>query len=400
MCYDPTPNPSSQEKRLIRYALTIMAILGCTDTVDADDDPGNNTPPVQQMRLEEVVSGLERPVHLISPPGDPRLFIVEQPGRIRIVKDGQLLQQPFLDIDSRVESGGNEQGLLSVAFHPNYASNGYFYVNYTGNDGDTRVERYTVSSSDADHADPASAALIISYDQPYRNHNGGHVLFGPDGMLYIPTGDGGSGGDPQGNAQNPGSLLGKMLRIDVDGGDPYAIPEDNPFVDQPGVRPEIWALGLRNPWRVAFDGAENLLYMADVGQNAWEEISVVPADEAGLNFGWDRMEGTHCFEPEENCSPEGLNLPVLEYPHSQGISITGGVVYRGDAIPEMQGRYVYADYGQDWIRSFRYQGGEAQDDSQLDVEGVASISSFGVDSEGELYVVSLTGTVYKLVPDA
>jgi len=392
---------------MLRCALILLLTAGCSGALDADDDPGSpinppdNTPPTEVgVRLQEVVDGLTRPVHIASPPGDDRLFIVEQPGRIRIVQDGRLLPQPFLDIDSKVESGGNEQGLLSVAFHPDYATNGYFFVNYTDSNGDTRVERYSVSSSDPNRADPSSAKLVIGFDQPFRNHNGGHLLFGPDGRLYIPTGDGGSGGDPQGNGQNLNTLLGKILRIDVDGGDPYAVPQDNPFANRSDARPEIWALGLRNPWRVAFDPEENLLYVADVGQNAWEEVSVVPADEGGLNFGWDRMEGTHCFEPETNCDQEGLVLPVVEYPHSQGISITGGVVYRGEAIPELQGRYLYADFGRDWIRSFRYEDGEARGDAPLDLDGVSNISSFGVDNEGEVYVVSLSGSVYKLVPDA
>jgi glucose/arabinose dehydrogenase len=385
---------------MLRTCLAFAAVLACTGTVDADDDPDGNGPPPAGIRLEEVVSGLQRPVHLTAPDGDSRLFVVEQPGRIRIVRDGELVTEPFLDIVSKVESDGNEQGLLSVAFHPDYGSNGFFYVNYTDASGDTRVERYSVSGADPERADPASAKLIIGYDQPYGNHNGGHVLFGPDGMLYIPTGDGGAGGDPQGHGQNRNSLLGKILRIDVDGGDPYAVPTDNPFVGQAGVRPEIWAWGLRNPWRVAFDEQDGLLFVADVGQNAYEEISVIPDDDAGVNFGWNRMEARHCFPSGSNCSQEGLTLPVVEYPRSQGISITGGFVYRGAAIPELQGRYVYADFGRDWIRSFRYEGGEARGDAELDVEGVSSISSFGRDSQGEMYVVSLAGRVYKLVPEA
>jgi glucose/arabinose dehydrogenase len=386
---------------MLRTCLAILAVLACTGTVDADNGNGDgNEPPLIPLRLQEVVSDLERPVYLTSPAGDSRLFIVEQPGRIRIVQNGQLLSEPFLDIDAKVESGGNEQGLLSVAFHPDYSTNGFFFVNYTDANDATRVERYSVSAGDPNRADAASAKLIIGYEQPFRNHNGGHVLFGADGMLYIPSGDGGSGGDPQGHGQNRSSLLGKILRIDVDGGDPYAVPDDNPFVGQADTRPEIWALGLRNPWRVAFDNEEDLLYVADVGQNAWEEISVVPTGEGGFNFGWNQMEGTHCFPADSDCSAQGLTLPVVEYPHSQGISITGGFVYRGQAIPELQGRYVYADFGQDWIRSFRYSNGEAQGDAELDLEGVSSISSFGLDSEGELYVLTLPGTVYKLAPEA
>jgi glucose/arabinose dehydrogenase len=382
---------------MLRTCLTLVTFLACTSSVGVNGDPNGNGLPAA-MRLDEVVSGLTRPVYLTAPSGDPRLFIVEQPGRIRIVRDGQLRQEPFLDIVSKVGSEGNEQGLLSVAFHPDYSSNGLFYVNYTDTEGDTRVERYS-ASADADVADPGSAKLILGFDQPYGNHNGGHVLFGPYGMLYIATGDGGSGGDPQGNGQNRGSLLGKILRIDVDGGDPYAVPADNPFVGQAGVRPEIWAYGLRNPWRVAFDPESELLFVADVGQSTNEEISVVPADQGGINFGWNTMEARHCFPPNSSCSQTGLTLPVVEYPRSDGISITGGYVYRGSAIPDLQGHYLYADYGRQWIRSFRYENGEVRDSGDLDLEDVSSISSFGVDGAGELYVVSLAGRVLKLVPD-
>ena len=382
---------------MLRACLMVLATLGCDGGVDAERPPGDGGATLREIGLEEVVSGLERPVHLTAPSGDDRLFIVEQPGRIRVVRDGELLERPFLDLTSKVESGGNEQGLLSVAFHPEYESNGYLYVNYTDADGNTRVERYTVSGSDPDRADPSSAKLIIGFAQPFRNHNGGQVLFGPDRMLYVPTGDGGSGGDPRGNGQDRSSLLGKILRVDVDGGDPYAIPPDNPFVGETGIRGEIWAYGLRNPWRVAFDEVEGLLFVADVGQNAYEEITVVPADEPGINYGWNHMEGTHCFPPGSNCSREGLKLPAIEYPRSQGISITGGYVYRGDAVPELRGRYVYADFGQDWIRAFEYREGEAVGDAELAVPGVRSISSFGVDGHGELYVVSLSGRVFRFV---
>lgn len=381
--------------RICLTTLSIFGLFGC-DSGGSVAEPG---PPVAGVRLEEVVSGLERPVDIASPPDDDRLFVLEQPGRIRIIRDGEVLPAPFLDITSQVGSTGNEQGLLGIAFHPDYQSNGQFYINYTDTDGDTRVERYRVSAANPDRADPGSAHLIIGYSQPYRNHNGGQVLFGPDGMLYIPTGDGGSGGDPEGHGQNLESLLGKMLRIDVDGGDPYAIPGDNPFVGRSDVRHEIWAYGLRNPWRVAFDAQENLLYIADVGQNAYEEVSVVAADESGLNFGWNIMEASHCFEPRILCSRDGLVLPVIEYPRSQGISITGGYVYRGEEIPELRGRYLYADFGQSWIRALRYQGAGAVDDSELDMDGVNQITSFGVDRHGEMYVATLTGTIYKFVPD-
>lgn len=380
-----------------RICLLIPILLACTGTVDAGEGMGEENPPLEGIRLQMVVEGLERPVDLTSPAGDDRLFIVEQPGRIRIARGGSLLPEPFLDIVSRVESGGNEQGLLGLAFHPQFATNGYFYINFTARGGGhTRVERFRVSDADPDLADPASATPVLSFEQPYRNHNGGQVLFGPDGMLYIPTGDGGSRGDPQNRALDPASLLGKMLRIDVDGGQPYAIPADNPYAGRTDGRPEIWAIGLRNPWRVAFDDGH--LYIADVGQNAYEEISVVPADEPGLNFGWNELEGTHCYPSGSACEREGTMLPVIEYPRSQGISITGGYVYRGDSVPALRGRYLYADFGQDWIRGFRLEAGAAVGDARLQVEGVRQISSFGQDGRGEMYVVALSGEVYRLAP--
>ena len=380
---------------MLRSCIVMLAAIACSGTVDVDDGPASETP--AGIRLETIVTGLQRPVHLAAPTGDARLFIVEQPGRIRIFENGQLRSEPFLDIVAKVQSRSNEQGLLSVAFHPQYASNGYFYVNYTDLAGDTRVERYTVSS-DRNRADAASAKLIIGYDQPYANHNGGHVLFGPDGMLYIPTGDGGSGGDPQGNGQNRTSLLGKILRLDVNRGDPYEIPADNPFIGQSATRNEIWALGLRNPWRIAFDGEANLLYVADVGQNAHEEISVVPADQGGVNFGWKVMEAQHCFQAS-SCAQAGMTLPVVEYPRSDGISITGGFVYRGEAIPELRGHYVYADFGRSWIRAFRFQQGQVRDARTLEIE-MPRVSSFGIGGDGEMYVVSLDGNVARMVPDA
>lgn len=345
------------------------------------------------LRLETVASGLDGPVHLTAPPGDSRLFVVELPGRIRIVKNGRLLPAPFLDIVNQVSSGG-ERGLLSIAFHAAYARTGYFYLNYTDRSGNTKVERYRVSSN-PDVADPASGKLILSVDQPYANHNGGHIMFGPDGMLYVGMGDGGSGGDPQGNGQNRGALLGKLLRLDVDGGDPYGIPAGNPFAGGGGAR-EVWAYGLRNPWRFAFDRAEGLLYIADVGQNAWEEINVAPATRAGLNYGWNVMEGAHCYRALV-CDRQGLILPVLEYSHSDGCSVTGGLVYRGKAIPEITGHYFYSDYCEGWVRSFRLVNGQVQDRLSWDVGNIGMVQSFGEDAVGKLYVLSANGKVYRFV---
>ena len=326
---------------------------------------------------------------------DPRLFIVEQEGRIRIVKNGQLPATPFLDITGSVGAGG-ERGLLSVAFHPSYATNGYFYVDYTDNNGDTRIERYTVGPN-PDIADVASAKLILFIAQPYSNHNGGHVTFGPDGMLYIGMGDGGSGGDPQNRAQNPDSLLGKLLRIDVDHGDPYAIPAGNPFATGGGA-PEIWALGLRNPWRFAFDRAAGLLYIADVGQDLWEEVSVAPAGQGGLNYGWRIMEGLHCFNPT-SCSSTGLVQPVVEYSHANGCSITGGFVYRGTRAPSLVGQYFYSDYCSGWMRSFSYANGAVTGQTSWSLNvSLGNVLSFGEDSARELYVLSAGGGVYRIAP--
>jgi glucose/arabinose dehydrogenase len=347
------------------------------------------------IRLEPVATGFNSPLYLTAPADDDRLFVVEQPGRIRVIRDGQLLAAPFLNLASQVSSGG-ERGLLSVAFHPRYASNGFFYVNYTDRSGNTRIERYSVSSN-PDVADPTTAKLLLTIQQPFANHNGGLNLFGPDGMLYIGMGDGGSSGDPMGNGQNRNTLLGKLLRIDVDGGDPYAIPPDNPFVGQTGARGEIWALGLRNPWRFSFDRETNLLYVADVGQDRQEEIDIVSAKDGGLNYGWNLMEGPECYRTS-NCDQTGLLLPALSYTHSEGCSVTGGYVYRGSRLPSVVGHYFFADYCSGWIRSFKYDQGMVSERRQWSVGSVGRVLSFGEDAAGELYVCSANGTVYRIEP--
>jgi glucose/arabinose dehydrogenase len=359
-------------------------------------DTGVVVAPPPRLAVERVAAGLTLPLHLTAPPlpGDARLFVVEQSGRIRIVRNGTLVARPFLDIVARVGSGG-ERGLLSLAFHPRYAENGWFFVNYTDRNGDTRVERYRVSD-DPDVADPASAALVLGVPQPYANHNGGHILFGPDGMLYVGMGDGGSGGDPHGNGQDLGTLLGKVLRLDVDRAEPYAVPPDNPFVNRRGARGEIWAYGLRNPWRLAFDRPSGLLYIADVGQNRWEEVNVQPAALAGLNYGWSRMEGDHCFGLPF-CLKGGLVRPALEYGHDEGCSITGGLVYRGRRLPGLRGHYFYSDYCTGFLRSFSYADGAVVGRYTWDVGPLGAVLSFGEDADGELYVLSASGTVYRLV---
>lgn len=397
---DASMNPACLTTRAggglaLRWALAACVGLAASVSGCSSASPRESNPLViTGVALETVASNLESPVHVAAPPGDARLFIVEQPGRIRILANGQLLARPFLDLQSVVSSGG-ERGLLSIAFHPQFASNHFFYVDYTDDNGDTQVVRYTVGA-DSNVANAASAKLILAVPQPYANHNGGHVLFGPDGMLYVPMGDGGDGGDPHNNGQSLGTLLGKLLRLDVDHGDPYAIPADNPFVGRAGARPEIWALGLRNPWRIAFDPPSGLLYIADVGQGRLEEIDVVPARDPGLNFGWRLMEGNRCYNPSR-CDPTGLVRPTLEYSHAQGCSVTGGVVYRGTRIPALIGHYVYGDYCSGWIRSFAMEGGQVADHRMWQLAEKPSISSFGTDGEGELYVVDHGGRVLRVV---
>lgn len=358
-----------------------------------------------------VVSGLSLPVCLTAPPGDTsRLFVVEQKtGRIRIIKNGVLLPGFYLDIGTRIIKTGSEQGLLSLAFHPDYQTNGYFYVNYTNLAGAVTVSRFSVSAANPDSASPNSELPILTVPQPQANHNGGTVLFGPnDGYLYIGLGDGGGSGDNHGtigNGQNTTTLLGKILRIDVDGGIPYAVPADNPFVGRPGAD-EIWALGFRNPWRMSFDRATGDLYIGDVGQDIWEEIDFQPAaSPGGENYGWRLKEANHCFNPPTGCNPDGLTDPVIEYSHSLGCSMTGGFVYRGCQIPALRGTYFYADFCSGRVWSFRFDGLTLSDSTdrtaQLDPPGnqvISQISSFGEDARGELFILDYAdGEVYKIV---
>lgn len=343
--------------------------------------------------LEKITDQLENPLFLASLAGDPRLFIVEQPGRIRIVKNGKLLPKPFLDISPKVRFRA-ECGLLGLAFHPDYHTNGYFFINYIDKKGNTRVERYRVSQNQ-DIADPKSVDRILWVKQPFRNHNGGTLLFGPDGMLYIGMGDGGGSGDRHDNSQNLRNVLGDILRIDIDHEFPYAIPPDNPYSGHETIKQEIWSSGLRNPWRFAFDEDENLLYIADVGDIGKEEINIVPAKKPGLNFGWNILEGTDCYL-EKNCNKEGFTPPVLEYTHKEGCSIIGGVVYRGK-IRAIRGHYFYGDYCLGWIRSFKYKNGTISDQTEWKSDAVGNILSFSEDAEGELYVLYEEGRVFKIV---
>jgi len=381
-------------------ALLTLSTSGCDAQGPDATFPGGPPPPATGARLREMVNGLAMPLFLTSPPGDlNRQFVVEKPGRIRIIKDGGLVPTAFLDISGKV-SNGSEQGLLGLAFHPQYASNGLFVVNYTNTSGDTRVSLFRVSA-DPDRADAASELVILAVDQPFSNHNGGMVVFGPDGKLYVGLGDGGSGGDPQGNGQSRNTLLGKILRLDVSATGQVSVPSDNPFVGQPGVRPEIWSWGLRNPWRFSFDRSTGDLYIADVGQNAREEINV-STDLAqfgrGRNYGWSIMEGTACFSGS-GCSRTGLTLPVLEYGHGEGCSVTGGYAYRGAALALYAGHYFYADYCQGWVRSFRIAGQSVTDRNDwTSLRPGSQILSFGEDARGELYVLTSSGHVYRIDP--
>lgn len=340
------------------------------------------------------VTGLDKPVGMVNAGDDTgRLFVLEQRGKIRLIKDGELIPNPFLDIQEKVGSRGSEQGLLGIAFHPRYAENGFFFINYTDLNGNTVIARFQVSEA-PDIADPASEKILLRVVQPYENHNGGMLAFGPDNYLYLGLGDGGSGGDPHDNAQSLDTLLGKILRLDVDHGDPYAIPPDNPFESGGGL-PEIWAYGLRNPWRFSFDRLTNDLYIGDVGQSKWEEVDFLPANSpGGSNFGWNYREGFHRYR---GTPPPDLKLidPVTEYDHSQGCSVTGGYVYRGSDLPDWQGIYLYGDYCSGNIWGLR----ETSDGSwqtKMLFQGIANITSFGEDQVGEVYVVDHNGAIYRL----
>lgn len=372
-----------------------MAAVGTVAVSCGGDGMTATLPTADDIVLTEIADKLERPVQLIGIPGDERLFIVEQRGRIRVLQGGELQQTLYLDLSGEV-SGGNEQGLLGLAFHPDFSANRYVYVNFTNGAGDTEVVRYT-ESIDGSALDPATRKDILFVEQPFGNHNAGQLLFGPDGFLYVPLGDGGSGGDPQGNGQDPGTLLGSILRIDVDGGDPYAIPADNPFASG-GGRPEVWAYGVRNPWRNDIDAEAGYIYVADVGQNEWEEISVARLDEAGVNYGWNTVEGPECYR-DSNCDRTGLRDPVVSYTHADGCSITGGHVYRGTRLAGLSGTYFYSDYCSGWLRSFRWDPLQeaAVDQREWSIPDLGSVYSFGRDADGELYILA-GSRAYRIDP--
>ncbi len=381
--------------QLILFGLAILVLTagGLPRGRPAEAAPcGPPSPTIPSIRLTKVVGGLDNPVYVThAGDGSGRLFVVEQTGRILIVRDGRVVRPPFLSIRNRTDFGG-ERGLLSVAFHPNYENNGRFFVNYTqGPNLRSIIAEYHVSPNDPDLADPTETRLLTIPD-PYGNHNGGLNMFGPDGMLYIGLGDGGSVGDPLNNGQRLDTLWGKVLRIDVDGATPYAVPPDNPFVGTPNARGEIWAYGLRNPWRYAFDRCDGRLFLADVGQSSWEEVDIITK---GGNYGWRIMEGNHCFNPPEGCDPTGLTPPIAEYSHSLGCSVTGGYVYRGRRNPNLVGRYIFGDYCSGLIWALTETQPDQWDMTQL-LDSSLAISSFGEDERGNVYVVDHNGVVYRV----
>ena len=347
------------------------------------------------VAFERIGAGFSRPVAIMPVPGDGRLLVVEKTGRVRFLEDGK----PgglFLDLSGRVSSG-NEQGLLGLAFDPQFGTNGRFYVDYTDSAGDTQIVRFVLVDG---AADPASGDVLLSIDQPESNHNGGWIAFGPDRMLYIGMGDGGGGGDRHGevgNGQNTQALLGKILRIDPKG-TPYAIPAGNPFAAGGGA-PEVFLSGVRNPWRNAFDG--NLLYVADVGQNAWEEISVIDVTkDGGANLGWRTMEGRECYPAGKMCVQGGMLMPIHVYGHDAGCSITGGIVYRGEVLPALSGRYFFADYCSGVIEGLRYENSEASGlvNTADDLGSIGNVTAFGADAAGEMLVLTDDGLVFRMVP--
>jgi len=411
--------------RAVAVALVGLALATATSRSGAQDCTGISQASGTRLTSVLVASGLTRPVFVASPPGDlERLFVVEQDGVIRILKNGALLGAPFLDISALVYSpadggGNNEEGLLGLAFHPDYATNGTFFVFHTANSGaNNLVVRYQRDAGDPDLADPASRLVVLTIPHPtFGNHNGGMIAFGPDGYLYVGAGDGGNGCDPPGNAQSGSSLLGKLLRLDIDT-PPYAIPSDNPFAGPDGIRDEIWATGLRNPWRFGFDAANGDLYIGDVGQSAREEIDYQPAaSPGGENYGWNLYEGFDCPNPScgsITCTVPGYVPPILDYSHSGGqdCSVTGGTVYRGCRMPNLRGTYFYADYCSGFVGSFRMTGGLLTDwrdrTAELQPEAglvLAEIAALGTDARGEIHLVDLgsfqpatDGEIYKLVP--
>ncbi len=392
----------SVRSRLLGVVVALALLAGCgQDPAPASGD--DTVPPggdglQGEPRLEKIGS-FDRPIYVTSPPGDKRVFVVEQEGRVVEVVDGKAKQLPFIDITNRVGCCG-ERGLFSVAFAPDYADGGLLYLSYTNKDGDSRIDEYRVDPADPDRVDPASRREILAVEQPFSNHNGGLVAFDPSGRLMIGLGDGGGAGDPGDRAQDLDTLLGKLLRIDPagrSGNRAYGIPADNPFAGGSGARPEIWAYGLRNPWRWSFDPETGDLLVGDVGQNSVEEINfVAPADQPGANYGWPKYEGDDEYKGNARIDESRLIPPIFTYPNSSGnCSVTGGGVYRG-SVAELEGYYLFADFCGGVVQGFKVQGGRASEYRSFDRLNASNLSSFGVDSAGEMYITSLGGDVYRI----
>lgn len=374
-------------------ALFLMS--SCRDKKDSPDELPDGETPVYGVQQAFPNLTFERPVDFQNA-GDGRVFVVEQAGIIRVFENDSAVDSStiFLDIRARVDDRGNEEGLLGLAFDPHFKTNGYFYVNYTASQPErTVISRFSVSTTDSNLADSGSELVILEFSQPFNNHNGGQLAFGPDGYLYIASGDGGSGGDPRGNGQNLTTLLGKILCINVNGAtanNPYTIPPENPFYGNTSVKQEIYAYGLRNPWRFSFDSETGILWAGDVGQNTLEEIDII---RKGGNYGWNIMEGFFCYN-SSTCDTTGLILPVWNYPRSEGYSVTGGYVYRGSQLPDLAGAYVYGDFGSGKIWTIKMTGNVAT--NKLLIESGLSIASFGVDSSNEIYICSFDGKIYRI----
>ncbi len=395
LCHASTMKTFSSPRLFLAFLLFAFSSDGCNKS------NSNESPAIGSYKVIQAFPKLSftRPVDL-QHAGDNsnRLFVVEQEGLISVFQNDPdvAVKTILLDIRSKVQDQGNEQGLLGLAFHPDFETNGYFFVNYTAaNPERTVISRFKVSQ-DPNKADPASEQVILTFAQPYSNHNGGQVSFGNDGYLYIAVGDGGSGGDPHGNGQNRAALLGKILRIDIDkqeNGNLYGIPADNPFANNTSAyRQEIYAYGMRNPWRISFDPANGRLWAGDVGQNSFEEIDVI---ENGGNYGWNTMEAKHCYSPGSGCDKSGLKMPIWEYGRGYGISVTGGFVYRGPTLTGLTGKYIYADYSSKWIWALDYADMNNPINTGL-VQADFEISSFGVDQENELYICGFDGKIHRL----
>ncbi len=372
----------------------------------------------KELRVLKLADGFHKPVYLTAPENNSdTLFIVEQHGVVQSFTNGEEAASPLLNIRQRVHQPkmpGDERGLLGFALHPQFSKNGRIFVNYVNKKDSTVISEFKVAPITI-VANSSNEKIIIKFKQPYSNHNGGQLAFGPDGFLYIAVGDGGYAGDPHENGQNVETIFGSILRIDVDSKPPYEIPVDNPFFNKKGARKEIWCYGLRNAWRFSFDAETGDLYFGDVGQSSWEEIDYLPAKTSGVNFGWNKMEGAHCYPPGEDCKKDGLALPIFEYPNNanymktligwdqndaQGCSVTGGYVYRGSQIPELYGHYIFGDYCTGKVWSFKVKDGTSQNYAEWNLKGLKEdlyLSSFGEDGKGELYIVNHTGSIYKLV---